>query len=833
MGVLFLNLLKISALCSLGILLVLAVSPLLGKKHTVFWRYLLWIVFAVRLVLPFDFSIVDRAVIIPVPNYLKTRELENSSDDFGGMQAGLSGKKGYAADEEREGTEKIQADKTEREGTEKIQTDKAKEGGKQKIQADGEEERNGAETIRTGRTEENDLQPDAGSVKFSVDVMIQAAAFLWAAVAVVLAVWQMVCYGIFCHRLKKTKVFLTENQLPVYCSSLVLAPVLVGMRKPEIFLPCQEYDAEQINFILEHELTHYKRKDLWVKLLLVFAGTIHWFNPFAAIMVRQAEKDIELLCDSRVVKNFTREEKKKYSEILLACAALKNNRKPRLCTSEFSRDAKSLKERFSNIFSGRKKKGIFAAAFGMGILFFVSFFVAFGMPKRENSGKDQMLPVKEKEDFLEQKMSELSGLSMEEAASAVYGAVFPRLIYASDERAVLYDYWGLLIYNIKSQKIEQLLNLKAADLAYIQGDKVTHIEVSKDGAQILLYNEPHTAERFIYDIDEQKLAYTDLDSFGKNSFAGLFADGEQNYVLTEQGKAAYLSADSLRTEDGGIFHETDMCGLSLIVGENTKGNAQIYPLFSEFYEEQKETAILHLKRENIRRLVGKEFLYTDEEGWNYYLEEDKDKESPLWEVAEILEPLLLTRYKEKERQVLENLIYQETWQESPVLFAGGRIVYQAAKTADIIGIKECTLVSIALDGSDRKTADEIMYRTFDGLCEDNGWLYYSGWTNDGIFPKPLCRIAPDFSGGPQFVEDIPGVLCGVKDGYVYYLAAEGKKAGMWKQNLTTGEEIIYDKWGESAENMTFLYTGENKDAGCHVIFSYDFEDEIYAVDVPF
>ena len=53
----FLILLKISV-CSIGgILLVLIFSPLLEKRHTVFWRYLLWILFAVRLVLPYDFSV--------------------------------------------------------------------------------------------------------------------------------------------------------------------------------------------------------------------------------------------------------------------------------------------------------------------------------------------------------------------------------------------------------------------------------------------------------------------------------------------------------------------------------------------------------------------------------------------------------------------------------------------------------------------------------------------------------------------------------------------------------------------------------------------------------
>ena len=66
METVFYNLLKISAWSGIGILLVLAVSPLFKKRYTVFWRYFLWIFLAVRLVLPFDVSIDGRALQIPV-----------------------------------------------------------------------------------------------------------------------------------------------------------------------------------------------------------------------------------------------------------------------------------------------------------------------------------------------------------------------------------------------------------------------------------------------------------------------------------------------------------------------------------------------------------------------------------------------------------------------------------------------------------------------------------------------------------------------------------------------------------------------------------------------
>lgn len=845
---LFLDMLEISVLSGVGILIVLAVSPLLKKKHTVFWRYVLWIILAIRLVFPFDISISGKAFVLPWQNHVQNGRQEEFSfiED-----SGKNNRFGAEEERDKDSKETVFANGNERK----------------------EQKEAGTENKSYRRVEGEDNNPnffpDAKSPEFRTvwtKFFLNLLPFFWAAGVLAFLLWQAAAYGIFFHRVKKTKVFLMEKEnTPVYICSAALAPVLMGIKKPQILLPCGEYEGERLQFILDHELAHLKRKDLWAKLLFSLARTLHWFNPLVFLLERRAALDMEFLCDSHVVKNFTRDEKKKYSETLLSFAALKNRKAALLFTSEFSRDAKSLKERFANIFSdGKKKKGILAAGTGICILLSASLFLAPRPSGKENfTGKGDVLrteeakEAKETEDIkeggrawekesLKEKLSRLEGMSLEEAAASAYGAVFPRLIYASERRAILYDYWGLLIYDISNQKIELVLDLKAAGLCYIQGEKVTHIEVSEDGEQILLYNEPGGEEKFVYYIKEKRLEYSDLKTFGENRYDGLFERTESNYAQTEEGKLAYLSADSLVKKDGEPFHEEDMKGLSLVVLREDEGDARIYPLFEEVYEKNGEQAITHLKFSDFRKIAGRKYLYKDEDGWAYYLEEDVQKESPLQEIAGAADPLLLTRYKEGERQVLEDLIYQYTWLECPVIFTEGRIVYKAAKTADVMGIKDPGLVSIAMDGSDRRTADHIMYNVFDGICEDGGWIYYSGWTNDSEFPKPLCRIAPDFSEEPEFVEELPGFLCGVMDGFVYYLAADGKKPGIWKRNLLTGEETIHDKWGIMAEEITLLNAREVENisdiigepggeqiSGCQIMFSGDFEDGIHSMIIPF
>lgn len=838
---LFLEVLKLSILCSAGILLISFVSVLLRRTHTVFWRYCLWVVLAVRLLLPFDFSIPGRAVIIPLPISMAAEEQKPAvSLPLDGQESDESDIRRNAANP---GVGRLTAQTEEREAEEGNPEDS--------VIQDGKTANNVTDYFSSQNLQEIASQEPAGQTQ-TADIRNQIfewAAAVWAAGAALLFIWQTVCYAVFSHKVKQTRMFFGKKEnLPIYTSSAVFSPMLTGIRNPQIVLPNVNYSKDQLALILEHESMHYKSKDLLVKLLFNAAKTFHWFNPLVVWMERQALQDMELLCDSRVVRWFSREEKKFYGQTLLECASSKKGIRSVLCTSEFSRNRKLLKNRLANICSGEgKKKGILAVILGVLLVISVSLFVVPGSlgnhaedtlqsPDASSSKAAYAEAGTERENELEEKRSILLALSEEDAAKAVYGDALPRLVYASDERAVLYDDWGLLIYDMKKRRIEQLLDLKAFD-------NVTHVEVSSDGGRILFCNESDGRERFIYEIENKRLAYSELDSFTEQYYDGLMERGEQNYAFTDTGKAVYLSADSLRTEDGDFYHSEDMQGLSLIVSGPDWGESEIYPLFSEYFETQGDQVFTHRNMRDFSRVVGKKYLYGDEYGWSYYLEEDEKHESSLWGIADILEPLLLTRYKDEERQVLEDLIYQESYLECPVLFAGGRILYKAALQADIIGVKDASLVSIAMDGSDRTIADTIMYCVFDGICEDGGWIYYSGWKNDALPPRPLCRISPDFSSGAQLVEEIPGYLCGVMDGYVYYLAGKDRKSGIWKRNLATGEEQIYDKWGMAAEDIQLFwareqqfFAGELRDEetpGCRILYCPDYDGEFLPYALPF
>lgn len=135
------------------------------------------------------------------------------------------------------------------------------------------------------------------------------------------------------------------------------APMLAGIIRPTVLLPYASYDDGDLSFIFRHELIHFKRRDLWYKLALGVVKSLHWFNPAVHLLARQADKDIEMICDGLTVRGMCIDSRKKYSTLILNMAAGRGIRHSQFATS-MKGDAKMLKQRFANIFNNGKKRGV-------------------------------------------------------------------------------------------------------------------------------------------------------------------------------------------------------------------------------------------------------------------------------------------------------------------------------------------------------------------------------------------------------------------------------------------------------------------------------------------
>lgn len=110
--------------------------------------------------------------------------------------------------------------------------------------------------------------------------------------------------------------------------------------------------------MLKHELVHYKRKDLWYKLLIVATTTLNWFNPIAYWMAREISIQCEISCDEEVLRKESIRSRNKYGQLILSMIEGQSKLQTAFATN-FNRGFYQTKERILCIkYVGRKKKGM-------------------------------------------------------------------------------------------------------------------------------------------------------------------------------------------------------------------------------------------------------------------------------------------------------------------------------------------------------------------------------------------------------------------------------------------------------------------------------------------
>ena len=194
---------------------------------------------------------------------------------------------------------------------------------------------------------------------------------LWGMGMLAYAIWQAYSYMSFLYLAREAgqpaerdtlhRVLAEQKQslgirrnIPLVVTPAADCPMLAGFVRPALYLPDEALSEQEAMFIFRHELTHYKRGDLWLKLLLTAAKMVHWFNPLVYLMARFAQEDIELACDDAVVRGMDGAARRAYGETILKSAAAQV--KKRALVSCFTGDKKTLMRRFEGLFDTRAKK---------------------------------------------------------------------------------------------------------------------------------------------------------------------------------------------------------------------------------------------------------------------------------------------------------------------------------------------------------------------------------------------------------------------------------------------------------------------------------------------
>lgn len=214
---------------------------------------------------------------------------------------------------------------------------------------------------------------DTGTVK-TVDIT-DILLTLWLAGVIACVLWQGIGYYQLIRSLKGTSCsveradlhtilqeqcadLVIDREIPLRVSSAADCPMLAGFIHPTLYLPDERISRTDAAFIFRHELTHYKHGDLWLKLLLLAARCLHWFNPLVHLIARFAQEDIEAACDDAVVRGHDGAYRRAYGETILR-SAIAQAQKRKALVSCFGDDKKTLMRRFEGLFDKSvKKRGV-------------------------------------------------------------------------------------------------------------------------------------------------------------------------------------------------------------------------------------------------------------------------------------------------------------------------------------------------------------------------------------------------------------------------------------------------------------------------------------------
>jgi len=101
-------------------------------------------------------------------------------------------------------------------------------------------------------------------------------------------------------------------------------PAVAGLLRPMVLVPERlptVLSESELRLVLQHEVWHIRRRDLWLHWFSALLLAVHWFNPLLWIAARLFRADREAACDAAVLGSSDKDMRHLYGETLLKLQA--------------------------------------------------------------------------------------------------------------------------------------------------------------------------------------------------------------------------------------------------------------------------------------------------------------------------------------------------------------------------------------------------------------------------------------------------------------------------------------------------------------------------------
>lgn len=374
------------------VLIAWAVPSIAGMKIGYRWRKMLWLILAVRLLIPLRFLMSGIYEKKPSSFWQIELSLESAADApqddaLVKTQEAIGKAKNDALVESLESSEntKHNANINKSERYEKAKNDalveplESAENTKQDTDIKepewNEKVKNNADADRSDWTEHARRDASANTRNLLVSLYHHKWLFLalWIAGAVVLTEYHVIGFLNIREWFRRYSRHCTDEQLcaklaavcDAYCVKTVpqificgniSSPMLLGYRHTILLMPDSPYTEAELTMIFCHEMQHKKSGDLWYKLLLMFVCDLYWFNPVMWLMKKLAYQDVECVCDTLVMRRLPAEEQKTYGMTVLKNMAKNRVRDIVYGTSIFT-GKRAARRRLENMYTIKNRWG--------------------------------------------------------------------------------------------------------------------------------------------------------------------------------------------------------------------------------------------------------------------------------------------------------------------------------------------------------------------------------------------------------------------------------------------------------------------------------------------
>lgn len=151
--------------------------------------------------------------------------------------------------------------------------------------------------------------------------------YIWGIGAALALIVMLGQNAVLAARLKRNRVRLEvpECKNSVYITEILPSSCLFGLFRPAIYITPQALNADGTpnTYVLLHEQTHYRRRDhIWCALRLLLLA-MYWFDPFVWLAARLSKIDCELACDDLALRDLQDSARIAYGRTLLDQISIK------------------------------------------------------------------------------------------------------------------------------------------------------------------------------------------------------------------------------------------------------------------------------------------------------------------------------------------------------------------------------------------------------------------------------------------------------------------------------------------------------------------------------